>query len=196
LPGLQGEKMSLVPENRPVPDIRVPPPGPLSRKILEKQKKIFYPGLTHGLAPFVIKRKYGFAVEDVDGNIYLDLVSASGSVPLGSVHPEITEKAAEALRRYGNEDSHALACELMLPLAEKLIEIAPKSLTRVDISLNGTEAVETAIRFMRRYTGRSVIIGFFGGYHGESGATASLGAEEASISKGLRAITPGCLHVP
>jgi 4-aminobutyrate aminotransferase-like enzyme len=188
--------MNLDPENRTVPDVRVIPPGPQSRKILKKQTKVFYPGLTHGQAPFIIKRKYGYAVEDVDGNIYLDLVSASGSVPLGSAHPGITKKAVEALRRYGNEDSHALACELMLPLAEKLIEITPKSLTRVDISLNGTEAVETAIRFMRRYTGRSVIIGFFGGYHGESGATASLGAEEASISRGLRSITPGYIHVP
>jgi 4-aminobutyrate aminotransferase-like enzyme len=188
--------MSLHLENRSVPDIRTAPPGPLSRKILDKQNKIFYPGLTHGLAPFIIKQKHGYAVEDVDGNIYLDLVSASGSVPLGGAHPEITGKAVQALECYGNEDSHALACELMLPLAEKLIEISPKSLSRVDISLNGTEAVETAIRFMRRYTGRAVIIGFFGGYHGESGATASLGAEEASISRGLRAITPGYIHVP
>ena len=73
--------MSLHLENRPVPDIRIAPPGPLSRKILDRQNKIFYPGLTHGLAPFIIKRKHGYTVEDVDGNIYLDLVSASGSVP-------------------------------------------------------------------------------------------------------------------
>jgi 4-aminobutyrate aminotransferase-like enzyme len=39
---------------------------------------------------------------------------------------------------------------------------------RVDIALNGTEAVETAVRFMRRATGRPIVIGFMGGYHGET----------------------------
>jgi 4-aminobutyrate aminotransferase-like enzyme len=188
--------MNLDSEKRPVPDILVPPPGPKSRRILRQQEKLFYPGQTHGIAPFIINRKWDYAVEDVDGNIYLDLVSASASVPLGSANRRIIERATEALNRYGNEDSHALASELMLPLAQKLIEITPRCLTRVDIALNGTEAVETAMRFMRRCTGRSMIIGFFGGYHGESGATASLGAEEASISKGLRSINPGFIHVP
>ena len=58
------------------------------------------------------------------------------------------------LRRYGNEDSHSLASELMAPLAERLVALAPASLTRVDIALNGTEAVEIALKLMRRATGR------------------------------------------
>jgi 4-aminobutyrate aminotransferase-like enzyme len=180
----------------PVPDIRIEPPGPRSREILARQEKLFYPGQTHGLAPFIVKRKIGYTVEDIDGNVYLDLVSASASVPLGSSRSDITEKAVQVLRSFGNEDSHALASEYMLPLAEKLLEIVPSNLTRVDIALNGTEAVETAIRFMRRHTGRSVIIGFYGGYHGESTATASLGAEAAYVSHGLRSIIPGFIHVP
>jgi 4-aminobutyrate aminotransferase-like enzyme len=179
-----------------VPDIKVVPPGPRSRNILKRQAKLFYPGQTHGLAPFIIKRKVGYTVEDVDGNIYLDLVSGSGSIPLGSSRSDITEKAADALKRYGNEDSHFLASEYMLPLAEKILKIVPENLTRIDISLNGTEAVETAIRFMRRYTGRSVILGFFGGFHGESSATASLGAEASYVSNGLRSLNPGFIHVP
>ena len=63
------------------------------------------------------------------------------------------DAAIDALRRYGIEDAHYYAHEYMLPLAERLLAVAPGGLTRVDIALNGTEAVETMIRFMRRATG-------------------------------------------
>ena len=49
---------------------------------------------------------------------------------------------------------------------------------------------------MRRATGRPVVIGFHGGYHGESSTTAGLGAEHAEISVGLRGVGGGFLHVP
>ena len=85
---------------------------------------------------------------------------------------------------------------LTAELGERLLDVAPKSLTRYDIALNGTEAVETAIKMMRRATGRPVIIGFHGSYHGESTTTAALGAEAVEISSGLRALVPGFAHVP
>ncbi len=102
----------------------------------------------------------------------------------------------EALRRYGNEDTHYFANEYVLPLVEKLLAVAPGQLARVDIALNGTEAVETAIRFMRRATGRPIVIGFMGGYHGEAGTAGAAGAEDAEISYGYRALMPGFVHVP
>jgi 4-aminobutyrate aminotransferase-like enzyme len=178
------------------PSMRVPPPGPRSRELLDRMDAVCYPGLTTGLAPFVAARKRGWAVEDVDGNVYLDLLSASASVPLGACRDDLIEPAVEMLRRYGNEDSHSLASELMLPLAERLLAIAPSSLSRVDIALNGTEAVEIAIKLMRRATGRPLVISFFGQYHGESTTTAALGAERYDIASGLRQLNPGFVHVP
>ncbi len=49
---------------------------------------------------------------------------------------------------------------------------------------------------MRRATGRPVIIGFHGSYHGESTLTAALGAEAAEISRGLRGLVGGFAHAP
>ena len=178
------------------PSMRVPPPGPRSREQLARLGAVAYPGLSSEIAPFVISRKRGWAVEDVDGNVYLDLISASASVPLGACREDLIDPVIEALRRYGNEDSHSLTSELMAPLAEQLLELAPDSLTRVDIALNGTEAVEIAIKMMRRATGRPLIIAFMGGYHGESTTTATLGAERFDISSGLRQLSPGFVHVP
>lgn len=180
-----------------VPNIVTSPPGPRSRETLARLSETLYPGLAHDLGPFVICRKDGWAIEDVDGNVFLDMISAMASVPLGGAHPGITEVAVEALRRYGNEDAHFYAHEFMRPLVEKLLAVAPRGLSRVDIALNGTEAVEITVRFMRRATGRPIVIGFMGGYHGESATAAALGAEAAEIGHGgIRALAAGYAHVP
>src|SRR6202012_618551 len=102
----------------------------------------------------------------------------------------------EALRRSGNEDGHGIASDLAAPLAERLIDLAPASLTRVAYALNGTEAIETAVKVMRRATGRPIILGFLGGYHGETTITAAPGAEDNEDPGGLRALVPGFAHVP
>ena len=178
------------------PLVRVEPPGPRSRAVLERVGRLAYPGLADGLTPFALARKRGYTVEDLDGNVYLDLASASASVPLGAGREDLIEPATVAMREFGNEDSHALVSELTAKLAERLIEITPASLTRFDIALNGTEAIEIAVKMMRRATGRPVVIAFLGGYHGESTTAAALGAEHAEISRGLRGLVPGFVHVP
>jgi 4-aminobutyrate aminotransferase-like enzyme len=183
-------------EGRPVPDLVTALPGPASQALRARESKVLYRGTGDHTAPIVVARKSGFVVEDVDHNLFLDMASASASVPLGACHPRIMEAAIAAMRRFGNEDTHALTTEYVAPLAERLVDLAPASITRVDFALNGTEAVETAIRLMRRATGRSIIIGFLGGYHGESSVTATLGAEQSELSRGVRGLVPGFVHVP
>ena len=182
--------------NGAVPRIVTTPPGPKTRAILERQSAVLYRGLAAEVGPFVICRKSGHEVEDVDGNVYLDFISAMASVPAGAARADITDAAVDALRRYGNEDTHFYSNEYVLPLAERLVAIAPGALSRVDIALNGTEAVETSVRFMRRATGRPIMIGFMGGYHGEAGTAGAIGAESSDLSFGYRALMPGFVHVP
>jgi 4-aminobutyrate aminotransferase-like enzyme len=171
-------------------------PGPRSRDLLKRADDLLYPGLSHGLGPFVLRSKQGWTLEDVDGHVFTDLISGMAAVPLGAANERILDAAWAAHRRIGMEDTHFYAHEHMVALAEALVEIAPGNLSRVDIALNGTEAVEIALRFMRRATGRRVVIGFMGAYHGESLATTALGAELAEFSRGVRDIAPGFVHVP
>jgi 4-aminobutyrate aminotransferase-like enzyme len=178
------------------PRITAEPPGPASREILARIERTAYPGTAGGLSPMALAEKIGWTVSDVDGNVYVDCASASASVPLGAGRTELLGPAIDALKAFGNEDSHALASALTADLGERLLEVAPASLTRYDIALNGTEAVEIAIKAMRRVTGRPIILGFHGSYHGESTATAALGAEAPEISRGLRGLVPGFVHVP
>jgi 4-aminobutyrate aminotransferase-like enzyme len=178
------------------PAITVEPPGPASREVLARIEAAAYPGLTHGLAPLALAEKRAWTAADADGNVYLDCASASASVPLGAGRTDLLKPAIDALKTFGNEDSHALASALTAELGERLLAVAPGALSRYDIALNGTEAVEIAVKLMRRATGRPVIIGFHGSYHGESTTTAALGAEAAEISRGLRGLVPGFVHVP
>jgi 4-aminobutyrate aminotransferase-like enzyme len=171
-------------------------PGPRSRAAREAEQQVFYPGQTHGAYPVVATRKERWFVEDLDGNVFVDLVSSSASVPFGAGRSDIVDAVSERLLSFGNEDSHALTNPQMVALAQRLVAVTPASLTRVDLALNGTEAIEIAIRFMRRATGRPLVIGFQGGYHGESSTTAGLGAEHHEISMGLRALGGGFVHVP
>ena len=144
----------------------------------------------------MIRRKHGYAIEDIDGNVYLDMISAMASVPLGAGREDLLEAAIATLREFGNEDQHYYANELMRPLAERLLALSPSSLTRVDIALTGTEAIETGLRFMRRATGRPIVIGFMGSFHGEAGSAGALGAETSEQARGIRGVTPGYVHVP
>jgi 4-aminobutyrate aminotransferase-like enzyme len=171
-------------------------PGPRSAAKLARLRELVYPGTANHLAPLVIAAKRGYLVDDVDGNTFVDLVSSSASVPLGAGRDDLIDPLVEAMRRIGNEDSHGVASEPMVTLAEKLLEITPESLTRVDLGLNGTEVVETAVKMMRRATGRPMVLGFLGGYHGETSLTAVLGAEETEISKGIRPMSSGFFHAP
>ena len=179
-----------------LPPVPGPLPGPKSAIELERLKEIVYPGSSHHLSPFIIESKDSHYVHDIDGNTFVDLVSSSASIPLGATREDLIDPLVETLRKVGNEDSHGIASTLMLPLAEKLIDITPSSLTRVDLGLNGTEVVETAVKMMRRATGKPIVIGFLGGYHGETLLTSVLGAEENEISRGMRPMTGGFAHLP
>lgn len=178
------------------PRLTGPLPGPRSAAELAAQRAVFYPGSAPGPYPLVAARKQGWLVEDLDGNVFVDLVSSSASVPFGAGRADLVGVAADALLAFGNEDSHAVGHPLMARLARRLLGVAPPGLTRVDLALNGTEAVETAVKVMRRATGRPLVLGFHGGYHGESTTTTALGAEHHALGVGVRGLAAGFAQVP
>ena len=72
------------------------------------------------------------------------------------------------MQRYGMEITDYVMSEPPLALAERLLDIAPPGITRVGPSISGTEAVEAGVKLAREATGRPMILGFHGQYHGES----------------------------
>lgn len=117
-----------------------------------------------GGAPVFMNRGQGAYLFDVDGNRYLDYLAAYGPGILGHAHPEIVEAIIRAAQ---NGTLYGTPTPWEVELADRLHEALP-SLQRVRFVSSGTEAVMSAIRVARAYTGRPRVIKMEGCYHGHS----------------------------
>lgn len=184
------------PAVRSVPDIRTPLPGPRAREQVAFDHQFTSPSLPRAY-PIVPVRGHGAAVEDIDGNIFLDFTAGIAVSATGYGHPRITA----AIERQARDLIHFSASDFYLPvyaeLAAKLDEIAPiKGPTRSFIGNSGTEAVEAAIKLARFATRRQYLVAFVGGFHGRSYGSVSLTASKSKYHAGFGPLLPGVLHVP
>ena len=119
-----------------------------------------------GMTPRFIASADGSHMTDVDGNRYLDYVGSWGPMILGHGNEMVLEKVAEACKK---GLSFGAATEAEVDMARLICEMVP-SMEMVRMVNSGTEAVMSAIRAARGYTGRNKIIKFEGCYHGHSDA--------------------------
>jgi len=116
--------------------------------------------------PLFMERGEGATIVDVDGNRYLDLMLAYGSLIHGHAHPRLVE----ALRAGAGDGALlATATEVEVEVAEQLVEMIPCA-ERVRFANTGTEACMAVLRLVRGFTGRQKIVKFEGHYHGWSDA--------------------------
>ncbi len=178
-----------------VPRITVTPPGPASAALHERQARVAWSGALDTM-PLGVARKHNATIEDVDGNLLIDMLSGWGATNVGATHPEVMAAAIDALRDYGQEIADYISAPLVVELAEKLVEISPDPLARVTFEVSGTEAVETAMKFMRATTERPFILTFLGQYHGESYGAQAVGSQASGYSRYMRELNNGYVHVP
>ena len=119
-----------------------------------------------GGTPRFIDRADGVFMTDVDGNRYMDFIGSWGPMILGHNHPVIREAVIKACE---NGLSYGAATEREVEMADLMTDIIP-NLDMVRMVNSGTEAVMSAIRAARGYTGRDKIVKFMGCYHGHSDA--------------------------
>jgi len=117
-----------------------------------------------GGQPLFIARGTGSKIIDVDGNSFIDYVCSWGPLILGHAHPTVVEAIAHAA---ANGTTFGAPTALEVELADMIVEAVP-SIEMVRLVSSGTEALMSAIRVARGYTGRNKIIKFEGCYHGHS----------------------------
>lgn len=115
-----------------------------------------------GGTPIFIKEGKGARLTDVDGNSYLDYVLSWGVLIFGHADPDI-EAALLAAVSKGTSYGAPTAAEAGLA---EMIKKALPSIEKIRFVSSGTEAVMSAIRLARGYTGRDKIVKFSGCYHG------------------------------
>jgi len=117
-----------------------------------------------GGTPRFVARGAGQFLTDADGRKYLDLVNSWGALILGHAHPAVIAAVTEAV---SNGTTFGAPCAGEVELAERIVG-AYSALEQVRFVSSGTEAVMSAIRLARAYTGRDLIVKFSGCYHGHA----------------------------
>lgn len=147
-----------------------------------------------GEAPRFIEKADGCHIYDVDGNEYIDYIDSWGPMILGHNFPEIRESVIKACE---NGLSFGCATEIEVEIAEFICERIPH-IEMIRMVNSGTEAVMSAIRAARGFTGKDKIIKFAGCYHGHSdsmlvsagsGVMTSGVPDSAGVPKGCTADT-------
>jgi len=117
-----------------------------------------------GGTPRFIARGAGQYVTDADGNTYLDFVNSWGALILGHAHPAVVGAITAAA---ANGTTYGAPCAGEVELAERIVA-SYEALEQVRFVSSGTEAVMSAIRLARAFTGRDLIVKFSGCYHGHA----------------------------
>lgn len=171
-------------------------PGPKSQEILQRRASAVSASLARA-TPVVAAHAHGATVTDVDGNTFLDFTSGIGALNAGHTPVEVVE----ALRAQAEQLIHLCALvgthEPYVEVAEKLNALVPINSAKKSYLCNsGAEAVETAIKMARAYTGRSAIITYEGAYHGRTLLTMSLTSKYALFKKNFGPFAPEIYRIP
>lgn len=126
-----------------------------------------------------LKDAHGSKVTDIDGNIYIDYLGAWGPAILGHSPPSVVKACQEAVNAGAVFGAPTL---LELEMAKSVIRHFP-SIDQIRFVSSGTEAVMSAIRLARGFTGRDVVVMFEGAYHGHSDSV--LGSTTHQSSSGV-----------
>jgi 4-aminobutyrate aminotransferase/(S)-3-amino-2-methylpropionate transaminase len=141
--------------------------GPASLAAFEAEAAYLAPG-TQSVALFsrlCIDRGEGATLIDVDGKRYTDLLAGVGVASLGYAHPTWV---AAMQRQVARIHVGSFTSENRVALVKLMADIAPGDLTRTQLYSSGAEAVESAMRLAKSYTGKTEFVGFWGGFHGKT----------------------------
>ncbi len=180
------------------PFIRVEPPGPRAREVLEKDSNVLMQSFVRWY-PLVVETAHGAIVEDVDGNRYIDFNSGLAVMNVGHLHPKVVsaiKRQAEKLLHYSLTDFYYREA---VEVGEKIKGIMPfKGDSRLFYANSGAETVEGALKIARGHFkgSRQYIIGFLGAFHGRTMGAVSITASKPVQRKWFSPLVPGVIHVP
>ncbi len=167
-------------------------PGPKSAELLEQWHQ-YEADVVGYQAQLVWKSAKGCLVNDVDGNVFIDWTSGVLVTNVGHCHPHLvkmTQRASEELL-----NNYECATTYRIEAAERLVKALPKPLDKCFFLSTGSEAVEGALRLMKRYTGKFEILAFEGGFHGRTpGASSVSGLSGPKCQYGPT--IPGVIRAP
>lgn len=171
-------------------------PGPKSKDLLERRKKVVPKGISNNSETFV-KKASGALVEDIDGNTFIDFAGAIGTLNVGHSHPRVVRALQSQTENFIHTGFNVMMYESYIQLAERLAEISPGNFEKQVAFFNsGAEAVENAVKIARKYTKRQGIISFTRGFHGRTLMTMTMTSKVKPYKYGFGPFAPEVYKAP
>ncbi|KAF6246294.1 aspartate aminotransferase family protein [Nitrosopumilus sp. b3] len=123
--------------------------------------------------PVTVEKGKGSHVWDVDGKEYIDCMGGYGVALVGHQNQRVNNAIKEQVDKIITVHS-SLYNKTREEFLKTLIGLAPKGLTQVHLNNSGAEAIEAAMKFARKFTGKKGMVAMKGSYHGKSFGALSL----------------------
>src|SRR6202030_460674 len=180
----------------PTIQIRTEIPGPRSRALMARREAAVPRG-PYNSTPIFMASAAGAALEDVDGNRYLDFAGGIGCLNVGHRSPRVISAVREQLEKHLHLCFAVTPYEGYIALAEKLNALTPGKGPKKTIIVNtGAEAVENAVKIARAYTKRPAVICFEDAFHGRTLLTMSLTSKTHPYKAGFEPFASDIYRIP
>ncbi|MDG4668237.1 aminotransferase class III-fold pyridoxal phosphate-dependent enzyme [Mycobacterium sp. 236(2023)] len=147
-------------------------------QVLELAKKFWNPDKTQFWTDtgvdLVIDRRQDYFLWDMSGRRLIDMHLNGGTYNLGHRNPEVMQAIIDGMQ-YFDVGNHHFASVARTALAQRLVESAPASLTKVAFGSGGGEAIDIALKSARHATQRRKIVSIIKAYHGHTGLAVATG---------------------
>ena len=132
-----------------------------------------YMGNLYQRFPVTVEKGKGSHVWDINGKEYIDCMGGYGVALVGHQNERVTKAIKEQVDKIITVHS-SLYNKTREEFLKVLISLAPKGLSQVHLNNSGAEAIEAAIKFARKFTGKKGMVAMKGSYHGKSLGALSL----------------------
>jgi 4-aminobutyrate aminotransferase/(S)-3-amino-2-methylpropionate transaminase len=171
-------------------------PGPISQDLHAKRLKEVSHGVGAAL-PVYIDQAHGAILTDVDGNQFIDLGAGIGVTTIGHTNDEVVKAVQAQVAKLTHTLFTVTPYQPYVRVCELLNKHTPGTFEKRSALFNsGAEAVENAVKFARKFTGRGEIAVFDHGYHGRTNLTMAMNFKAMPYNSGFGPFAPGVHHVP
>src|SRR6202521_3246340 len=176
--------------------LRTEIPGPKSRALMARREAAIPRGPSNATPVFAASAQ-GAAIDDVDGNRYLDFAGGIGCLNIGHRSPRVISAIREQIEKHLHLCFAVTPYESYVAVAEKLNALAPGNFPKKTILVNsGAEAIENSIKIARAYTKRPAVICFEDAFHGRTLLTMTLTSKTHPYKAGFQPFASDVYRIP
>lgn len=170
--------------------LRTAIPGPRSLALAER-RAVAVSAAVASTMPVYAARAGGGVVEDVDGNVLIDLGSGIAVTSVGNAAPRVVEAVRAQVEAFTHTCFMVTPYESYVAVAEELARLTPGDhAKRTALFTSGAEAVENAVKVARAATGRPAVVVVDHAYHGRTTLTMTMTAKVAPYKQGFGPFAP------